>query len=320
MNKLSIGIPVYNQVATIRATIESCLAQSSPPMEIVVSENYSTDGTREVVESFRDQVRIVRPPKHCGMAANWNFCVRACAGEWVGLCSGDDMLLPAYVDSLWAGTKKHPDAVFVLGGWENFDDVTGLSQPHYLLSMGPVTHCPTTVKNLLRGPKASFAAFCFRRTVFDVVGGYNEQFHLIQDWMFQFDIAKRGSFVRVDSLVARYRVTERPSITEKRWLLYTEDRIHYLLEKIGSASEYGIPPSYIERVTRLILYDILRDIRLRNIKLGSTAEAKLRRLVVQTGLGERWESWKSGVWMPPETGRVTAWLKSRIRKIRTFFR
>lgn len=289
-------------------------------MEIVVSENHSTDGTSEVVESYRGRVRIVRPPQHCGMAANWNHCVRACAGEWVGLCSGDDMLLPTYVDSLWEGTQKDPDAVFVMGGWENFDETTGFNQPHYLLSMGPVTPFPKTVRNLLRGPKASFAAFCFRRSAFDAVGGYDESFHLNQDWMLQFELAKLGSFVRVDNLVARYRITERPSISEKRWLLYTEDRIHYLLDKIGTAAGYGVSPAKIEKISRSILFNILRDVRHHNIVLDRATENKLGQLAVRARLGRRWDRWKDGTWVPSESGRVAAWLKSEIRKVLNLLR
>lgn len=289
-------------------------------MEVVVSENHSTDGTREVVESYRSRVRIVRPPQHCGMAANWNFCVHACAGEWVGLCSGDDLLLPAYVDLLWAGTQKHPDVVFVMGGWENFEETTGHTQPHYLLSMGPLTHCPKTVRNLLRGPKASFAAFCFRRSAFDIVGGYNEHFHLIQDWMFQFDIAKLGSFVKVHSLVARYRITARPGIDAKRWLPYTEDRIHYLSDKIGEALDYGVTSAQIAKITKSILCDILREIRLQNITLDEGTKAKLEQLAVREGLGKRWDRWKAGTWIPSETGRMSAWLQPKIRKVLTLFR
>jgi hypothetical protein len=254
------------------------------------------------------------------MAANWNFCARSCVGEWIGLCSGDDMLLPAYVDSMWEGTRNDPAAVFVMGGWENFDELTGHAEPHYLLSMGRVTHHPKTLRNLLRGPKASFAAFCFRRSAFDIVGGYDERFHLIQDWMFQFDIAKLGSFVKVDKLVARYRITERPSIAEERWLLYTEDRINYLSNKIWKALDYGVTSAQIEEVAKSLLCDILREVRLRHVKLDKPAEASLNHLAVRVGLADQWEKWKIGKWMPPEPKGAKKYLILKMRKWLMHFR
>lgn len=318
MNKLSIGIPVYNQVATIGAAIESCLAQTSAPLEIVVCENYSTDGTLEIVESYRDRVRIVRPPRHYGMAANWNFCVRACRGEWVGLCSGDDLLLPIYVESLWAGTQRHPDAVFVMGGWQNFDEKTGFRRSHYLLSMRPVTHRPQTIEKVLLGPKASFAAFCFKRSAFEAAGGYDESFNLIQDWIMQFDIAKFGSFVKVDDLVARYRITARPSLDQKRWPLYVVDRIHFLSDKIGEAADHGVAAATIRRATKILLQDILREIRMQRVLLDTETEVILGKLAAQVGMSSHWEKWKAGSWTPPPRGRVREWLKSKLRRVITW--
>ena len=62
MNTISIGIPVYNQVNTIADAIEAALAQTTSAMEIVVSENHSTDGTAEVVARYKDRIRICTPP------------------------------------------------------------------------------------------------------------------------------------------------------------------------------------------------------------------------------------------------------------------
>ena len=249
------------------------------------------------------------------MAANWNFCVRACEGEWVGLCSGDDLLLPNYVDSLWEGTKRDAACVFVMGGWETFDSITGSVRPHPLLSMGPVTRFPKTVQMLLRGPKASFAAFCFRRRAYEQVGGYNEQYHYLQDWILQFDLAKQGSFSKVDKLVARYNITVRPDLEEYRKPFYIEDRIQYLTTKIWEALDCGVAPAYVKSSAKYILFDTLRFVRLHALSLDAQTEAKLHEVACRVGVTRQWNRWKAGTWIPSESAWLTGWLRSAARKL-----
>ncbi len=55
---VSIVVPSYNQGAFIRQTIESCLAQDYRPIEIVVVDGASTDGTIDVLRSFADRPEV----------------------------------------------------------------------------------------------------------------------------------------------------------------------------------------------------------------------------------------------------------------------
>jgi glycosyltransferase involved in cell wall biosynthesis len=252
MIKLSIGIPVYNQVDTIAETIESILRQTLAPFEIVVSENHSTDGTREVINKYADRLTIVSPPSHLSMAGNRNYCVRMCSGDWVGLCSGDDLLLPNYSKTMSSEIEKFPNAIFFMGGWINNLLDKGIKESRYLMSMGKVTSYPNTVKMLLEGPKASFAAFCFNRDIFDKVGGYDESFHLIQDWILQFDMAFIGNFIRVDELVAEYRITNRGELEKKRVKLFIDDFIQFLLVKLPLVPN-EISKRYINKVKKIII-------------------------------------------------------------------
>ncbi|MHB0755262.1 glycosyltransferase family 2 protein [Polaribacter sp. M15] len=237
---ISIGIPVYNQVNTIASTIESVLGQTNSPFEIVISENHSTDGTREVVEKYSDQVRIVSPPKHLTMSENWDFCVKSCKGEWVGLISGDDTLLPNYIASMQKGIVSNLEAVFIMGGWQVVNAETKTTTNRFLLSMSHFTSPPSTTKMLLSGPKASFAAFCFKKSTYIEIGGYDQRFHLIQDWILQFDLSFRGNFIKIDDLVAKYYIYERIELEKERVSIWVKDYLQYLNIKIWDAQGVGI--------------------------------------------------------------------------------
>ena len=98
--KLSVGIPAYNQGQYLASAIRSLLEQTLQPLEIVVSDNFSTDVTSLVLEQFKGQIRIVRPPSHMGMMEHWNFLVSKMQGEWFSILSCDDIAKPNFVSTL----------------------------------------------------------------------------------------------------------------------------------------------------------------------------------------------------------------------------
>lgn len=316
MTKLSIGIPVYNQVNTIAETIEAALQQSIPAFEVVVSDNHSTDGTRKVVDTYKDRVRVIHPPKHLGMAENWNFCAIACQGEWVGLCSGDDLLLPNYVQSMLEGIERDEDAVFVMGGWENLDERTNTISPHYLLSMSEVTKPPKTVKMQLKGPKASFAAFCFKKNAFEKTGGYDTNFFLYQDWILQFDLAKLGSFIKVNQLVARYRISERPELEQRRRPLYVRDMTRYLHSKIWEAPETGVSMKDVEAAAKAFLVYLLNFLHRNEINdLDDDTRKQLQEVAIRVNARQEWGLWASGEWKLVTKKKLPILVRTAFRKL-----
>lgn len=240
---ISIVIPVYNQAGTIADTIESAIKAlaGEPFVEIVVSENHSTDGTSAIVDSFSELIRIVRPDSHLGMAANWNFAVQSCSGDWVGMLSGDDRILPGYVSAIRKAISKSDNSVFAYGGWFNVCTLTEKKVKRRVLSMPIVSGPKRTVSSLLLGPKASFCAFCFSRKAFDSVGGFDEQYHLVQDWIMQFKLGFVGDFVKSNALIAEYRPDyDRTELEQRRAILYVSDIVLFCNHLIWQACDIGI--------------------------------------------------------------------------------
>ncbi len=311
---LSIGIPVYNQAGTIKETIEGILSQSLVPFEIVVSENHSTDGTFDVLREFGDAIKIVKPPAHCSMAANWNHCVRSCSGTWVGLCSGDDILLPNYVTEVTHAISSHKDAVFVMGGWEILNESTGKIESHYLLSMSKITKPPKTIEMNLAGPKAAFAAFAFKREAFDQIGGYRETYHLIQDHIFQIDIAPLGSFIKINKCIARYRSQLRPSLEQKRIALYVDDRIQFAGETIWNAVKHGVPHLKVEKAAVAHIKQLIQYIQRTDFNPDLEQQAKLEAAMSKAGFSHFSQSNPSFGDLPLRSMRF---FKGKIRKVIT---
>lgn len=96
--KLSIALAVYNGERFIREQLESYLAQSRLPDEVVVNDNASTDRTREIVREFAARapfaVKLNVNERNLGVARNFERAISSCTGDIVFLSDCDDVWLP----------------------------------------------------------------------------------------------------------------------------------------------------------------------------------------------------------------------------------
>jgi cellulose synthase/poly-beta-1,6-N-acetylglucosamine synthase-like glycosyltransferase len=109
---VSVVIPAYNAAATIAAAIESVLAQTRPPEEIIVVDDGSKDETSAVVERFGPIVRLLRQANAgCGQARNTG--AREARGTWLAFLDADDLWLPTKLERQMPETADPRIAVVV---------------------------------------------------------------------------------------------------------------------------------------------------------------------------------------------------------------
>lgn len=110
--KVSIGIPTWNRKDYLRTALVSAFAQTYPNLEIVVSDNASTDGTGEFLSSIDDsRIRLLRQSENIGGIPNLNECLRNATGELFLLLSDDDILHPDAIAKLAAPFHKSTDSI-----------------------------------------------------------------------------------------------------------------------------------------------------------------------------------------------------------------
>jgi glycosyltransferase involved in cell wall biosynthesis len=130
---VSIGLPVRNGAATIRAALESLVAQDHPAIEIIVSDNASTDATLAVVEEMARadrRIRIIRQERNIRMMANFHAVAAAARGSFFMWAAADDTRSPDYVRLLLEGFARHPDAVCVHGDTDEVFPDSGAVRRH----------------------------------------------------------------------------------------------------------------------------------------------------------------------------------------------
>ena len=120
---VSVAMITYNHESYIRKAIECVLAQKTDfPFELVIGEDFSTDGTREIVLDYAarygDKIRLVTSESNVGMHKNCYRTEQACEGKYIAYCEGDDYWQRD--DKLQLQTdymEKHPDCGLVFSDY-----------------------------------------------------------------------------------------------------------------------------------------------------------------------------------------------------------
>ena len=96
---VTIAIPTFNRAALLRGCIQSALAQTYRNLEMLVSDNASTDDTASVLLEFNDKrLRVMKQETNIGLLPNWNACLAGAGGEYVVFVSDDDRISPWLVE------------------------------------------------------------------------------------------------------------------------------------------------------------------------------------------------------------------------------
>lgn len=111
---LTIGVPVYNMATYLEAAVESVLAQSFGDLELIISDNASTDGTEAIGRALaaRDpRVTYQRNAENVGLSANHNLLVPLARGRLFKWANADDVLRPGYLERCVAAIDADPSVV-----------------------------------------------------------------------------------------------------------------------------------------------------------------------------------------------------------------
>ena len=107
-DSVSVTLVTYNSGRFIRRCLESVLQQDHSPLEVIVIDNASTDGTADILEQFEDQCDIHYNEENIGFAAAQNQAIAISSGEWVLALNPDVLLLKNFVPELVsAGSLDH---------------------------------------------------------------------------------------------------------------------------------------------------------------------------------------------------------------------
>jgi len=115
---ISVAMGTYNGAECLQEQLDSLVAQTLQPYELIICDDGSTDGTLAIAEHFAANVsfpvRIFRNEKQLGFSDNFLKAASLCKGEWIAFCDQDDVWLPEKLNNVAQVVKSNPDIKLVL--------------------------------------------------------------------------------------------------------------------------------------------------------------------------------------------------------------
>ena len=124
---ISIIICCYNRAHFVVKALESALRQNYQPVEIIVYDDGSTDGTKDLMRNYGKKSRYVWNENQ-GIARARNNACRMVSGDFITFLDDDDLMPENKLDILYSAIKEAPQAVMAVGDWAGINadgDLTG---------------------------------------------------------------------------------------------------------------------------------------------------------------------------------------------------
>ncbi|MGI9185756.1 MAG: glycosyltransferase [Solirubrobacteraceae bacterium] len=198
---VSCVIPAGNAEAFVAQAIQSVLDQTYQPLECIVVDDGSTDGTARILERFGRRIRVVRQSNR-GVSAARNAGARAAAGDFVAFLDADDLWDPTKTERQMARFAAEPGLGLVYCALRRVDESgSRLSSP---AAPDPATALRQTL--LLEPPFVSVAQTgVVPRTVFLASGGFDERLSVAADSDLTWRLACAHPIAAVAEPLASYR-------------------------------------------------------------------------------------------------------------------
>lgn len=116
--QISVCIPTFNRGTRLLNIIDILLRSDFPDFEIVVSDDASTDNTRELLAGIKDKrVRVIPQPVNIGIWPNWNMVVSHAAAPLIFRMDDDDYIAPSFLGKMVALFARHPEIKSAYAGF-----------------------------------------------------------------------------------------------------------------------------------------------------------------------------------------------------------
>ncbi len=206
MNKplVSIVIPAYNASDYVREAVDSALNQTYKPIEVIVVDDGSTDGTSRILESYSKSGKIIYIRQgNKGLAGARNAGIKVAKGSYIALLDADDIFLRERISKQVAALEANSGF-----GVCYCDLLHFLDGPRRVFYHHRYPHPSGGIlEPLLHRQFINPLTVMARKTVFEKYGYFDENLRRSEDWDLWLRWAHRGvKFYYLDKILAHYRM------------------------------------------------------------------------------------------------------------------
>jgi glycosyltransferase involved in cell wall biosynthesis len=197
---VSIVTPSYNQAAYLEDTIGSVLEQDYEPIEYIVVDGGSTDGSVEIIRRYADRLSWWTSEEDAGQADAINKGFGRARGELMGYLNSDDMLLPGAVSTLVAALEDDPELVAAYG------DAIWLDEEGRTIGYAESRSWDLVQMVISGSGRVHQPSSLWRRGAWDEVGGLETSLHYTFDTLFFIRLATLGPARQLHEPLSGYRL------------------------------------------------------------------------------------------------------------------
>jgi glycosyltransferase involved in cell wall biosynthesis len=195
---VSVVIPTFNYGHCVAEAVESALAQTYAPVEVIVVDDGSTDDTRARLEPYRDRINYIHQPNQ-GLSAARNAGIRTARGPLIALLDSDDAFHPRKLDLQVAHLRAHPDVGLVA------TDCFTEPERKWPAVVEPVRAVRETLRRVVAPARFAPSSVLVRRECFDAVGLFDTTLRSVEDKEMWIRIADRFPIDRLAAPLCWYR-------------------------------------------------------------------------------------------------------------------
>lgn len=221
MELISIVVITYNAEQSIEKTLDSVAAQTYPRLELIVTDDCSTDDTLNVVSQWMlqhshrfERALIVKAPYNTGVTANVNRGVKSIKGEYFSTLAGDDEWYPEKIEQEYSFMKANGyEMVFskVNVSGTNLAAVQSLSnycEEGYRSIEGGYEQQKELIlqSNIVAGPSWGVRT----KASYERMGGFNEEYPFLDDYPYLYKYIMQGNEIHLlGKTLAKYNLKEK---------------------------------------------------------------------------------------------------------------
>jgi len=204
-------MPSFNYAKYLPQSIESVLSQTHADLELIITDDCSTDSSREIAESWSRRDNRVVPVFHRvngGLAVARNSGLAVAAGDFVALCDADDIWLPHKLEiQLQRFENKqqvglvHSDSIII----DSDSKPTGRRFSQLIHKKNQRTS-GQLFEELCERNFLCVPTVVFRREALDFAGGFDSSLRSLEDWVCFTKISRKFDFDYVEEPLAQYRI------------------------------------------------------------------------------------------------------------------
>jgi len=190
--KISVIIPAWNRISVLPRAIDSVLAQTYPPHELLVVDDGSEDGTAEMVRDCYSSVQLITQSQQ-GVSAARNKGINQSSGDWIALLDSDDEWLSeklaCQVEALESSAESlfcHTDEIWIRNG-KRVNQMKKHRKPEGRIYQQCLPLCCVSPSSAL-----------LHKSIFDQVGLFDETFPACEDYELWLRVFSRYDALLVD--------------------------------------------------------------------------------------------------------------------------